>query len=137
MAWAEERVGRERAAGLYAWRWVLDAGIALAAGSDFPVDPESPLHGLQAAVTRSDAAGRPAGGWRPEQRLALQEALIAYTRGAAYAAFEEDDGGVIRPGARADLTILEEDLGTIAPERIGAVRVLATVVGGRFAYDAL
>ena len=137
MAWAEERVGRERAAGLYAWRWVLDAGIALAAGSDFPVDPESPLHGLQAAVTRCDPDGRPAGGWRPEQRLALEEAVIAYTRGAAYAAFEEEDGGVIRPGARADLTILEEDLRTIAPERIGAVRVLATLVGGRFAYDGL
>jgi hypothetical protein len=137
MAWAEERVGRGRAAGLYAWRWVLDAGIALAAGSDFPVDPESPLQGLQAAVTRSDAAGRPAGGWRPEQRLTLEEALVAYTRGAAYAAFEESDGGVIRPGARADLTILEEDLRTIAPQRIGAVRVLATMVGGRFAYDAL
>jgi predicted amidohydrolase YtcJ len=137
MAWAEERVGRRRAAGLYAWRSVLDAGIPLAAGSDFPVDPESPLAGLQAAVTRSDPAGRPAGGWRPEQRLALEEAVRAYTGGAAYAAFEEGVGGVIRPGARADLTILEEDLRTITPERIGAVRVLATVVGGRFAFSAI
>jgi predicted amidohydrolase YtcJ len=137
MAWAEERVGRRRAAGLYAWRSVLDAGIPLAAGSDFPVDPESPLAGLQAAVTRSDPAGRPAGGWRPEQRLSLEEAVRAYTGGAAYAAFEEGVGGVIRPGARADLTILEEDLRTITPERIGAVRVLATVVGGRFAFSAI
>jgi predicted amidohydrolase YtcJ len=137
MAWAEERVGRRRAAGLYAWRSVLDAGIPLAAGSDFPVDPEAPLAGLQAAVTRSDPAGRPAGGWRPEQRLALEEAVRAYTGGAAYAAFEEGVGGVIRPGARADLTILEEDLRTITPERIGAVRVLATVVGGRFAFSAI
>jgi len=93
MAWAEERVGRRRAAGLYAWRSVLDAGIPLAAGSDFPVDPESPLAGLQAAVTRSDAAGRPAGGWRPEQRLSLEEAVRAYTQGAAYAAFEEGTAG--------------------------------------------
>jgi hypothetical protein len=137
MGWAEERVGPERAAGLYAWRSVLDAGIPLAAGSDFPIDPESPLVGLQAAVTRSDAAGRPAGGWRPEQRLSLEEAVRAYTRGAAYAAFEEQDGGLIRPGARADLTILQDDLRTIPPERFGAVRVLATVVGGRIAYDAL
>jgi len=137
MAWAEERVGRRRAAGLYAWRSVKDAGIPLAAGSDFPVDPESPLAGLQAAVTRSDAAGRPAGGWHPEQRLSLEEAVRAYTEGAAYAAYEEGDGGVIRPGARADLTILEEDLRTIPPERIGAVRVLATVVGGRFAFSTI
>jgi predicted amidohydrolase YtcJ len=137
MAWAEERVGRERAAGLYAWRSVLDAGIPLAAGSDFPVDPESPLAGLQAAVTRSDRDGRPAGGWHPEQKLSLEEAVRAYTQGAAYAAFEEGDGGVIRPGARADLTILEDDLRTIPPEQIGAVRVLSTLVGGRFAYDAI
>ena len=121
----------------YAWRSVWTPGSALAAGSDFPVDPESPLTGLQAAVTRSDAAGRPAGGWRPEQRLSLEEAVRAYTAGAAYAAFEEGDGGVIRPGARADLTILEEDLRTIPPERIGAARVLATVVGGRFAFSAI
>ena len=136
MAWAEERVGPERSAGLYAWRSVLDAGVPLAAGSDFPVDPESPLGGLQAAVTRSDPAGRPEGGWRPGQRLSLEDAVRAYTQGAAHAAFEEEDGGVIRPGARADLTVLEEDLRTIAPERIGAVRVLATIVGGRLAYDA-
>jgi predicted amidohydrolase YtcJ len=136
MTWAEERVGPARAAGLYAWRSALDAEIPLAFGSDFPVDPESPLGGLQAAVTRSDAAGRPRGGWRPEQRLSLEEAVLAYTQGAAHAAFEESDGGTIHPGARADLTILEHDLRTIPPESIGAVRVLGTVVGGRLAYDA-
>jgi predicted amidohydrolase YtcJ len=136
MGWAEERVASDEEVGLYAWRWAADAGLPIAAGSDFPVDPEQPLYGLHAAVTRRDRAGRPEGGWHPEQRLTLAEAVRAYTEGAAYAAFEERERGRIAPGLRADLTILAEDLRVIAPERIHAVPVRATVVGGRVAYDA-
>jgi predicted amidohydrolase YtcJ len=134
MRWAEERVGAERGRGLYAWRWVLEAGLPLAAGSDFPIDPEAPLAGLHAAVTRRDGKGHPEGGWHPGQRLALEEAVRAYTGGAAYAAFEERDRGRVAPGYRADLTVLSEDLRSIPPQRIHEVEVRGTIVGGRSIY---
>jgi predicted amidohydrolase YtcJ len=136
MLWAEARLGPERGRGLYAWRWVAEAGLPLAAGSDFPVDPEPPLFGLHAAVTRCDRAGRPSGGWHPEQRLALEEAVRAYTWGAAYAAFEERHAGRVGAGYRADLTILSEDLRAIPPQRIHEVAVRGVIVGGQVAYDA-
>ena len=136
MPWAEERVGLERGRGLYAWRWVLEAGIPIAAGSDFPVDPERPLVGLHSAVTRQDPEDRPAGGWHPDQAMTLIEAITAYTATAAWAAFEEKDKGRIAPGMWADLTILAEDLRSVPPSRIDDVPVRATLVGGRFAYQS-
>jgi predicted amidohydrolase YtcJ len=136
MPWAEERVGMERGRGLYAWRWVLDAGIPIAAGSDFPVDPERPLVGLHSAVTRQAPDDSPAGGWHPGQSMTLLEAITAYTATAAWAAYEEKDKGRIAPGMWADLTILDEDLRAIPPARIDDVPVRATLVGGRFAYES-
>jgi predicted amidohydrolase YtcJ len=130
MYWAEERIGVQRGRGLYAWRWVLDLGIPVAAGSDFPVDPEQPLVGLHSAVTRQDLKNWPEGGWHPDQKMTLEEAIAAYTAGAAYAAFEEHDKGRIAPGLWADLTILGEDLRAVPPERIPSVEVRATIVGG-------
>jgi predicted amidohydrolase YtcJ len=130
-------VGRERARGLYALRWVVDAGIPLAAGSDLPVDDESPLMGLYAAITRQDARGQPPGGWHPEQRLTLEEALRAYTLGAAYAAFEDDRKGRIAPGYWADLTVLSRDLRLIPASEIPRVEVVATIVGGVVAHERL
>ncbi len=134
--WGEARVGPERARGLYALRWVAEAGMTIAAGSDFPVADESPLAGIRAAVTRTDREGAPAGGWHPEQALRLEEALRAYTSGAAYAAFEEDRKGRIAPGLWADLTILERDITAIPPREIQGVPVRMTIVGGLIAYDA-
>ena len=136
MPWAEERVGRERGRGLYAWRWVIEAGVPIAAGSDFPVDPERPLVGLHSAVTRQDPEDRPAGGWHPDQDMTLTEAITAYTATAAWAAFEEKDKGRLAPGMWADLTILAEDLRAIPASRIDDVPVLGTLVGGRFAYES-
>lgn len=136
MGWAEERIGLQRGLGLYAWRWVLDLGIPIAAGSDFPVDPERPLIGLHSAVTRQDLHDAPAGGWHPDQRMTIDEAVRAYTLGAAYAAFEEKDGGRVAPGFRADLTVLAEDLRAVPPERIPQIKVSGTIVGGRVVYDA-
>jgi predicted amidohydrolase YtcJ len=133
--WSESRVGPERGRGLYALRWVLDAGITLAAGSDLPVDSENPLDGIHAAVTREDRRGQPEGGWHPEHKLSLEEALRAYTQGPAYAAFEEDRKGRLAPGYWADLTILTRDLPRVAPGDIPRVEVSATVVGGRFVYE--
>lgn len=134
-AWSEARVGRERGRGLYALRWVLDAGIPLAAGSDLPVDSENPLVGIHSAVTGQDLDGRPEAGWHPEQRLSLAEALRAYTAGPAFAAFEQDRKGRIAPGFWADLTVLSRDLRTLPPAEIPRIQVSATLVGGRFAYE--
>jgi len=134
--WAEKRIGHERARTSYAWRSMLDAGAALAFGSDWPVAPLDPLSGIYAAVTRATLDGRNPGGWFPEQRLTVEEALRAYTQGCAYAAFEEKDKGTISPGKFADLDVLSEDLFRIPPERIKGARVEITIVGGRVVYQA-
>ncbi len=136
MYWVDLRVGPERGKGLYAWRWVLDAGVPLAAGSDFPVDPERPLVGIHSAVTRQDLKNWPEGGWHPEQRMTLDEALRAYTSGAAYAAFEEDRKGRIAPGYWADLTVLSRDLRSAPPADIPDTAVRYTIVGGSIVYEA-
>jgi len=135
MYWAEDRVGAERGKGLYAWRWVLDAGVVLAAGSDFPVDPERPLVGIHSAVTRQDLKNWPAGGWHPDQRMTLDEALRAYTAGAAYAAYEENQKGRIAPGRWADLTVISKDLRTIPPADIPNAAIDYTIVGGTVVYE--
>jgi hypothetical protein len=134
--WAEKRIGHERARTSYAWRSMLDAGAVLAFGSDWPVAPLDPLSGIAAAVTRATLDGRNPGGWFPEQRLTVEEALRAYTQGCAYAAFEEKDKGTISPGKFADLDVLSEDLFRIPPERIKDARVEITIVGGRVVYQA-
>jgi hypothetical protein len=134
--WAEKRIGHERARSSYAWKSMLDAGAVLAFGSDWPVAPLDPLSGIAAAVTRATLDGHNPGGWFPEQRLTVEEALRAYTQGSAYAAFEEKDKGTISPGKLADLVVLSEDLLRIPPERIKDVRVEITIVGGRVVYKA-
>ena len=134
--WAEKRIGHERARTSYAWRSMLDAGAVLAFGSDWPVAPLDPLSGIAAAVTRATLDGRNPGGWFPEQRLTVEEALRAYTQGCAYAAFEEKDKGTISPGKFADLDVLSEDLFRIPPARIKDARVEMTIVGGRVVYPA-
>jgi hypothetical protein len=134
--WSEKRVGPERARGLYALRWVREAGIRIAGGSDFPVDDESPLAGIHAAVTRQDRRGNPPGGWHSEQALTLPEALRAYTIDAAYAAFEDDRKGRIAPGFWADLTVLERDILAMPASEISGAGVALTLVGGRVAFEA-
>jgi len=135
MPWADDRVGKARGQGLYAWRWVLDSGAVLAAGSDFPVDPEPPLIGLHSAVTRQDLKDLPEGGWHPEQLMTLDEALRAYTRGAAFAAYEEDRRGTIAPGYQADLTVFQKDLRAIPPSEIPRAGIKLTIVGGKVVYE--
>ena len=92
------------------------------------------LPGLYAAVTRQDAKGWPAGGWHPEQRVTLREALDMFTRGAAFAAFEEADRGTIEVGKRADFTVLSRDITTLPPAEILKTEVAMTIVGGEVAY---
>ncbi|HEX3760551.1 MAG TPA: amidohydrolase [Kofleriaceae bacterium] len=133
MPWAEARLGPERVKGAYAWRTMLDHKIPFAAGSDFPVEQVSPILGLYAAVTRQDAQGRPAGGWYPEQRMTLSEAIEAFTRGAAYAEGAETTRGVLAVGRHADLTVFS---GTLAPDRsLLDLRVDYTIVDGEIVYQ--
>jgi predicted amidohydrolase YtcJ len=133
-AWAEQRLGAgsQRLAGAYAWRQVLRSGMPLAFGSDFPVESPDPRLGLYAAETRRPA-GRSAP-WMPEQRLSRQEAVRAFTAGAALAAHADGTRGVIRVGLDADLTIFDRDVMAVEPEELLRAEVTHTMVGGRFEY---
>ena len=128
MRWADARLGPERVGGAYAWRWFVDARVPLAFGSDFPVEVVNPFWGIYAAITRQDAEGRPEGGWHPEHRLTLEEALRGHTAGSAYAAFAEDRVGILKPGLRADVTIVDRDLFRVTPKELLAARVVMTIV---------
>ena len=130
MPWAGERLGPVRAQLAYAWRALRDAGSIIPAGSDFPVERPSPLLGFASAVSRQDAGGVPAGGWNPGQCMSRPEALKAFTRWAAYAAFREDAYGSIEAGKIADLTVLGRDIMTMPVDSIRSVPVSMTVVGG-------
>jgi predicted amidohydrolase YtcJ len=132
--WAEKRIGSGRARTSYAWRSMLKAGAPLAFGSDWPVAPLNPLLGIYAAVTRATLDGKHPGGWNPEERLTVEEALRAYTQGSAYAAFEEKEKGIIAPGKIADLVVLAQDLFSIPPEKIKEARVALTILRGKVVY---
>jgi predicted amidohydrolase YtcJ len=131
-----DRYWGARSAHAYAWRTMLEHGAALAFGSDAPVESVDPLPGIHAAVTRRRAGGTPRGGWYPEQRLTVEEAVRAFTLGAAYAAGEEARKGSLTPGKVADLTVLSRDVFTIPPAEILETRVVRTIVGGRSVYEA-
>jgi len=136
MAWAEKRLGPQRIKGAYAWRSVKDSGAHLPLSSDFPGETLNPFYGIYAAITRQDPQGNPRGGWYPEQKLTLGEALRGYTREAAYAEFEEKDKGSIENSKLADLTVISKDITKITPQEILSIRVLKTFVGGKAVYDA-
>ncbi len=121
----------DRAALAYAWRALADAGAMLAFGSDAPIEPLAPLQGIHAAVNRT-LDDRPA--WRPEQALTVPEAVAGFTRGAAYAAGWDRRIGRLAPGYEADLVVLDDDPFTCPPERIAAIGVVATMVGGRWVH---
>ena len=133
--WAETVIGAERAKGTYAFRSLLDAGATLAFGSDWFVAPPTPLEGIQGAVTRRTLDGKHPGGWVPEQKITVEEALRAYTRAAAYAGFQDSLVGVLKPGMLADFVMLDRDITTVAPETIAAARVMLTAVGGRVVFE--
>lgn len=136
MRWVEDRVGYERSLGAYAWRSLLDTGVIIPGGSDFPVEPHEPLRTFYAAVTRQNENGLPRGGWMPGQVMTRQEALKSQTIWAARAAFWDDRLGTLEPGKRADFVALDTDIMTVpAPEILGA-RVLRTYVDGELVYDA-
>jgi hypothetical protein len=128
---AEERWGKARCRrGGYAWKSILEAGIPIQFGSDAPVEPNDPRLGLQAAVARQTTAGEPEGGWMPEQRLTLEQAIKGFTEVAAWTARREEDLGTIAPGRRADLTVFEEDLFQVPVADWPSVAVKMTIVDG-------
>jgi predicted amidohydrolase YtcJ len=134
--WAAKRIGPELIRGTYAFRSLLDAGARLAFGSDWYVAPLDPRLGLQAAVTRQTLDGRNPGGWVPEQKITLDEALRAYTASNAYGVFAEASRGILKAGYRADLVMFDRDLTRIAADSMANARVQVTVAGGRVVWES-
>jgi len=136
MRWAEDRIGRERIVGAYAWATMLKNGVPLAFGTDYDVEPISPFRGLYACVTRERPDGGPRNGWEPQEKISLADCIRAYTSGSAYAQFEEGKKGELKVGEYADFVILSNDLTKVSPAQFTKTRVLRTVVGGRTVYLA-
>ena len=134
MNWAEKRIGTERCRYAYQWKSFLDAGVKIAVGTDWYVEPLNPMLGLYAAVTRQTPEGSPPGGWFPEQRLTLEEAIRLYTLGSAFAAFEENIKGSIEEGKLADMVVLSHDIFKVPPPEILNIEVEITFLGGQVIY---
>ena len=132
--WATKVIGPERSKTTYAFRSLLDAGAQLAFGSDWYVAPPTPLEGIYAAVTRRTIDDKNPGGWVPEQKITVEEALKAYTLGGAYSSFDEQQKGTIAPGMLADLVVIDRDLRSIPPEQIRDAHVLRTIVNGKTVF---
>ena len=135
MHWAESRLGPARAKYSYAWKAFLDAGVPLAFGTDYPVEPVTPFRGVYAAVTRTDEAGKQI--FYPQNALTIWQAITAYTQGSAYAEFAENWKGKLEPGYAADFIVLDRDITAIPPPEILKTRVLRTIVGGKLVYSLM
>ena len=141
MRWMEERIGRERCRGAYAFKSIKDSGAILCFGTDWPGTsaseyPINPMLGLYAAVTRQTLNGEPAGGWFPEQRITMEEAIRAYTYNTAYANFEEKIKGSIEVHKLADLVVLTTNLLRASPREVLDTKVVMTIVGGKIVYGS-
>lgn len=135
MYWAPNRLGYARTLGGYAWRSLLNTGVIIANGTDFPVEDVDPLKTFHSSVTRQDANNWPAGGWFPDQRMTREEALKSMTIWPAIAAFQEKDLGSLQTGKYADFVMLDRDIMTVAPEAILGTKIVATYVAGRAVYE--
>lgn len=135
MNMAGDRLGVARLRGAYAWRTFIDQGSVIVGGSDFPVELANPFHGLHASVTRQDQQNQPVGGWLPEQRLSLVEALRSFTVDAAYGAFQEDKMGTLAPGSWADFILVDRDIFTIPAEQLWQTTTLETWINGQQRYS--
>lgn len=143
MKWAEERIGKERSQGAYAWKSILTSGARLCFGTDWPVESMNPLLGLSAAVTRmspdeldeSKDKERPLGGWMPLEKISIEEALKCYTAGSAYAEYAENYKGTLEKGKCADIAVLSENLLEGEPWKISAAEVVMTIFNGKVIYE--
>jgi predicted amidohydrolase YtcJ len=136
MRWAETRIGRTRSAISYNFKSFVDAGARIAFGTDWFVEPLNPMLGLYAAVTRQFPDGTPAGGWFPEERISMEQAVEFYTMGSAYAEFADADKGSITEGKLADLVILSRDVFKVPAREILETRPVLTMVGGRIVHES-
>jgi len=134
MNWAEQRLGPERDKLAYAWRTMLDHGITLAFGTDYPVETINPFRGLYSAVTRQNEAGTQT--FEPQERIGIKEALYAYTQAPAFAEFRERGVGRLEPGFLADMVVLDRDPTGAKPMDLLHTEVLRTVVNGDTVYMA-
>jgi predicted amidohydrolase YtcJ len=132
--WAEKVIGAERAKTTYAFRSLLDAGAKVAFGSDWTVAPASPVEGIHAAVTRRTIDGANPRGWVPGQKVSVEQALHAYTTVGAFASFDEDNRGMLKPGMLADFVLIDRDLTAVEPDTLRDARILRTVVGGKVVF---
>ena len=132
--WLEQRIGPERIKTTYAFRTLLDTGAKLAFGSDWTVAPLDPILGVYAAGTRRTLDGKNPGGWVPQQKITVAEALHAYTVGSAYATFDEAKRGVLARGYDADVVVIDRNLFTLPPDSLDRARVRYTIVGGKVAF---
>jgi predicted amidohydrolase YtcJ len=135
MYWVAKRLGTRRLAGAYAWRSLLNTGVIIPDGSDFPVEQVNPLISFHSAVTRQDAKNWPTGGWYPEQRMTREEALRGMTLWAAHAAFQDSLMGSLAPGKYADFVVLDQDIMRVPVTAILKTQVVATFLGGRAVYE--
>ncbi|MGH9814034.1 MAG: amidohydrolase family protein, partial [Candidatus Acidiferrales bacterium] len=133
--WTRTLLGPEREPEAYAVNSLLKAGAVVALGTDYPVENIPPLRGLYAAVAREFEAGGPAGGWQPQEKINLEQALRAYTWGSAYAEFSEARKGTLTPGKFADLVVLSKDITRLPARELLSTEVLLTMVGGRIVYQ--
>jgi predicted amidohydrolase YtcJ len=133
--WAQERLGEYRVLGAYSWHTLRAHNVRVAFGTDWPVEPISPYLGLFAAVTRQSTDMEPAGGWWPQERISIADAVRCYTAEPAYASFEERDKGRIEPGMLADLVVHTRDLLTIPAKEILNTQAAITVFNGRVVYE--
>lgn len=134
MSWAMERLGQQRARYSYAWKSFLENRVWLAFGTDYPVEPITPFRGLYAAVTRKNEAGTKE--YFPQEKLSIDQAIAAYTTGAAYAQFAEHDKGMLQPGMWADFVVLDRDITRVPPTEILRTHVLSTVLAGKAVFEA-
>lgn len=133
--WAEGYIGYERCKTTYAFRTLAEYGVTMSFGSDWYVAPPTPLEGIYGAVTRRTLDDKNPGGWIPEEKLTVEEALRAYTIDAAFASYEEQIKGSLEPGKLADFVIIDRDLTAILPETIRDAQVIMTVVGGKVVFE--
>lgn len=136
MRWAQDRVGPQRIRGAYAWRSLLNTGVIVPNGTDFPVEQVNPLLTFHAAVTRQDPSNLPARGWYPDQKMTREEALQSMTIWPAYAGFQESILGSLTPGKYADFVILDRDIMRVPDSEILGTRVVSTWIGGKRVYEA-
>lgn len=136
MYWIGKRLGPTRVLGAYAWRSLINSGVVVPNGSDFPVEEVNPLISFHASISRQDANDWPAGGWFPEQRMTREEALRSMTLWPAYAAFQEKDMGSLTPGKFADFVILDQDIMRVPAELVLKTRVISTYVAGKEVYGS-